>query len=64
VHKQRLVVIDKLGETDSDRAAEFLSVELDHVDVEPEAAQDKLLPGRVCLTLTQDSLALYLLSAG
>lgn len=47
VLKQRLAVIDKLGETDSDRAAEFLAIELDRVDAEPEAAQDKLVPAIV-----------------
>lgn len=47
VLRQRLGLIDKLGETDSDRAAEFLAVELDRVDAEPEAAQDKLVPAIV-----------------
>ena len=45
--KQRVGLIDKLGETDSDAAATFLAFELDRVDDQPEAVQDKLIPAIV-----------------
>jgi hypothetical protein len=57
--KQRLAVIDKLGETDSDAAATFLLLELDRIDAEPEAVQDKLVPGVVAALaeLDEDEVA-------
>ncbi len=45
--KRRLALIDKLGETDSDAAAAFLATELERVDGESEAVQDKLIPAIV-----------------
>lgn len=45
--KRRVELIDKIGETDSDAAAAFLASELERVDGQPEAVQDKLIPAIV-----------------
>lgn len=57
--KRRLELIDKLGETDSDAAAAFLAAELERVDAQPEAVQDKLLPAIVSALaeLDEDAVA-------
>lgn len=57
--KQRLTLVDKLGETDSDAAATFLAYELERVDAEPEAVQDKLIPAIVSALaeLDEDAVA-------
>lgn len=45
--RKRVDLIDKIGETDSDRGTAFLAEELERVDAEPEAAADKLVPAVV-----------------
>lgn len=57
--KRRAGLIDKLGETDSDAAALFLVAELDRVDTQSEAVQDKLIPAIVSALaeLDEDELA-------